>query len=278
MRVRLLALMAALAVLAGACGTVPGDAVATVNGSEVAYDRFERIVAAQAAGLGLDARDAQVAQQAIDAGVIDRAALDDALLEDLGRAEPNVSVGPPVEVPDAFMDQLYDQAVSAEDVQQELGVGQRRLREVFERLVRHEVRGLALNQGQTGFPIGRSAQLTSLQQSVIQQLVQAEIYRQAVEELDVEVDEQVVDQVDQQFRAQLGDDEALTAALEDAGYTREDYTEIFVMTQARQQALQGLEDPAAAQEYFADLDVEVAERFGSWDPAQGQVVAPSDPV
>lgn len=281
MRARLLAALAALAVLAGACGTVPADAVATVNGAQVDYGRFERIVAAQAAGLGLERRDAQLAQDAIDAGLIDRAALDTALLEALGSEAGGVSAGPPVVVEDAFMDQLFDRAVATDDLAvalQELGVSERRFREVFERLVRFEVRGLSLNQGQTGFPIDRSEQLVNLQQSVIQQLVQTEIFRQAVEELDMEVDDQVVAQVEDQLRAGFADEEALTAALEDLGYTMEDFREIFVLTQARQQALQQLEDPTAARTFFQTVDVDVAERFGSWDASQGQVVPPTDPV
>ena len=281
MRARLLALLAALAVLAGACATVPGDAVATVNGSEVAYERFERIVAAQASDLGLQPRDAQVAEAAIESGLIDRAALDQALLQELQAGDGSrVRPGPPTEVDEAFVDELYD-TTTADDLASglaELGVSERRFREVFERLVHFEVRGLLVNQGQTGFPVDRSAQVLGLQQSVIQRLVQAEIARQAVEELGLEVDPEVVSQVEEQLRSGFPDDESLQAALDDLGYTREDFDELFVMTQARQQALQSVEDPTAAQAFFEGLDVEVADRFGSWDLQQGQVIPPSDPV
>lgn len=277
MRARLLAPLAALALLAGACGTVPGDAVATVNGTSVDYDRFERIVSAQADDLGLDARDARTAQAAIEAGVIDRAALDEALLADLQSSDPSITTGPPLEIADGFVDRVYDEVVDT-DALGDIGVGERRLREVFERLVTFEIRGLQLNQGQTGFPIDRTGQLASLQQSVIQQLVQAEIARQAVDELGLEVDDEAIDQIEQQFNDRFPDQDTLLAALEDAGYTEDDFDELFVLTQARQQAIQRVEDPAAAQEFFDSLDVDVADRFGDWDLQQGQVTAPSDPV
>ena len=282
MRARLLALLAALAVLAGACASVPGDAVATVNGTTIDYGRFERIVAAQASDLGLQARDAQLAQAAIDAGVIDRAALDSALVEELSTSpdQSRIDPGPPLEVDPALLDELYATATPDDlaDGLQQLGVGERRFREVFDRLVHFEIRGLQLNRGQTGFPIDRTAQVAGLQQSVIQQLVQAEVARQAVEALDIEVDPEAVSQVEDQVRSRFPDDETLQAALDDAGYTREDFDELFVLTQARQQALQTVQDPVAAQAFFDDLDVEVATRFGSWDEQQGTVVGPTAPA
>ncbi len=282
MRARLLALLATLAVLAGACATVPGDAVATVNGAEIDIDRFERIVSAQVEDLGLDSRDARVVESAIEVGLIDRAALDQAILQELekGPEAARIDPGPPLAVEDEFVDELFDVA-TPDDLGpglQQLGIAERRLREVFERFVSFEIRGLQINQGQTGFPIDRRAQVEGLQQSVIQQLVQAEIARQAVEELDLQVDEEAVQQIEDQLRANFPDDETLQAALEDAGYTMEDFEELFVRTQARQQAIQRVEDPAAAQAFFEGLDVEVADRFGSWDLQQGQVVPATDPV
>lgn len=283
MRVRLLALLSALALLAGACATVPGGAVATVNGSRVDYDRFERIVAAQAAGLGLDARDARTAQSALDAGLIDRGALDNALLEELQRppGEARIDSGPPLQVDQELLDELLAAQVEASDADAllaDLGLSERRFREVFERLVRFEIRGLQINQGQPGFPIDRTQQLAGLQQSVIQQLVQAEITRQAVADLGLEVDDATVAQIEEQLRASFPDDETLAAALEDAGYTDDDFVELFVLTQARQQALQSVEDPEGVQGFFQSLEVQVAPRFGTWDAQQGQVVPPSDPV
>lgn len=281
MRARILAFLAALAVLAGACATVPGDAVATVNGTTIDYDRFERIVASQAEDLGLSARDAEVAQRAIDAGLIDRGALDTALVEELQAQDSRITVGPPLEVDQELLDELFQQQMDAEGADallEQLSLSARRFREVFERLVRFEIRGLQLNQGQTGFPIDRTQQLAGLQQSVIQQLVQAEIARQAVEKLDLEVDDEAVAQIEERLRSSFPDDQTLTAALEDAGYTPSDFDELFVMTQARQQAIQRVEDPAAAQEFFQSLDVHVADRFGNWDTQQGQVVPASRPV
>ena len=282
MRARLLALLAALAVLAGACATVPGDAVATVNGTEIDLDRFERIVSAQVSDLGLESRDARVIESAIDVGLIDRAALDQALLQELqkGPEESRIDPGPPLSIDDGFVDELFEVA-TPDDLSaglQQLGLAERRLREAFDRFVAFEVRGLQMNRGQTGFPIDRSAQVEGLQQSVIQQLVQAEIARQAVEELGLEVDDEAVQQIEDQLRANFPDDETLQAALQDAGYTDEDFEELFVLTQARQQAIQRVEDPAAAQAFFEGLDVEVADRFGSWDVQQGQVVPANDPV
>ena len=282
MRARLLALLAALAVLAGACATVPGGAVATVNGTEIDLDRFERIVSAQVSDLGLESRDARVIESAIDVGLLDRAALDQALLQELqkGPEAARIDPGPPLSIDDAFVDELFDTATS-DDMSaglQQLGVSEERLREAFERFVAFEVRGLQMNRGQTGFPIDRRAQVEGLQQSVIQQLVQAEVARQAVDELGLEVDDQVVQQVEDQLRSGFPDEETLQAALEEAGYTQEDFRELFVLTQARQQAIQRVEDPAAAQAFFDSLDVEVADRFGSWDLQQGQVVPADEPV
>lgn len=282
MRARLLALLAALAVLAGACASVPSGAVATVNGEPVSYDRFERIVSVQAEGLGLSARDAAAVQAAFDSGLVDRQALDDALLQELQRGDDSrITAGPPLEVEDELVDELYAQQVGDGDLEaelSELGLSERRFREVFDRLVRFEIRGLQVNQGQTGFPLDRSGQLAGLQQSVIQQLVQAEIARQAVEDLDLEVDPEAMEQIEEQYRTSFVDQETLEAALEDAGYTLDDFEELFVVTQARQQAIQRVEDPEAAQAFFDGLDVEVADRFGSWDVQQGQVLPPSDPV
>jgi hypothetical protein len=283
-RVRLLVPLAALAVLLGACSTVPGDAVATVNGADVDYDRFERIVAAQAEGLGLSARDAATAQAAIDAGLVDRAALDAALIAELQLLqqgqESRVDPGPPLEVDDDLVDELYEQQAGATDPAQlsDLGLTERRFREVFERLVRFEARGLRLNNLQTGFPIDRTSQLAGLQQSVIQQLVQAEIARQAVDELDLEIDEDTITEIDEQVRSSFPDQDALDAALAAAGFTQEDYDELVVMTQARQRAIQRIEDPAPAQAFFDTLEVDVASRFGSWDTQQGQVLPPADPA
>lgn len=282
MRVRFLAVLASLAVLAGACGNVPDDAVATVNGEPVPYARFERIVAAQAEGAGLSGRDADVAQRALDAGVLDRAALDQALLDALQQEDGPIDPGPPLEVDQAFVDQLYqEQVASLEDPEQalsDLGVSEERLREVFDRLVRFEIRGLQLNQGQTGFPIDRTDQLASLQQSIINQLVQAEIASQAVETLDLEVPEDAAANLEEQYLNQFGDEETLLAALEDAGYTRTDFEELFLDTQVNQQAIQTVEDPAEVQQFFDTLDVDVAPRFGTWNTQQGQLVAPSNPV
>ncbi len=282
MRARLLALLAALAVLTGACASVPGDAVATVNGTTIDYGRFERIVAAQVSDLGLQARDAQVGQAAIEAGLIDRAALDTALVQELSAPpeDSRIEPGPPLEVDPALLDELYQSTTPDDptDGLQQLGLAERRFREVFDRLVHFEIRGLQLNQGQTGFPIDRTAQVAGLQQSVIQQLVQAEIARQAVEQLDLEVDPEIVAQIEDQVRSRFPDDETLQAALEDAGYTKDDFDELFVLTQARQQAIQTVEDPAAAQAFFDGLDVEVATRFGTWDKQQGTVVAATAPV
>jgi hypothetical protein len=281
-RARLLALLAALAVLAGACASVPGNAVATVNGEAVSYERFERIVSTQAEGIGLSARDASAVQAAFDSGLVDRQALDEALVQELQRGDDSrITAGPPLEVEDELVDELYEQQVGDGDLDaqlSEVGLSERRFREVFERLVRFEIRGLQLNQGQTGFPIDRSSQLAGLQQSVIQQLVQAEIARQAVEELDLEVDPEARQEIEEQYRTRFVDQETLEAALEDAGYTLEDFEELFVLTQARQQAIQQVEDPSTAQAFFEGLDVKVADRFGSWDVQQGQVQPPSAPV
>lgn len=290
MRARILVPLAALAMLAGACASVPGDAVATVNGHEVDVDRFERIVSAQAANLGLMPRDAQVAQRAIDAGIIDRAALDQALISELQALDQGqqsrIAAGPPLDVPQEFVDELFEQQVADEEdldaALSEIGVSSRRFREVFDRLVRFEARGLQVNRSQqdgsfqTGFPIDRSQQLAGLQQAVIQQLVQAEIARQAAVELDLEVSDETVSQIRDQIAGQFADDAALQAALEDFGFTKEDFQELIVRTQARQQALQQMQDPAQAQAFFEGLDVDVATRFGRWDEQQGTVVAPAD--
>ena len=282
MRARLLALLAALAVLAGACATVPGDAVATVNGNEIDFERFERIVSAQVSDLGLASRDARVIESAIDVGLLDRSAVDQAIRQELekGPDAARIDPGPPVSIDEGFVSEVFELATPDElsDGLQQLGITERRLREAFERFVTFEFRGLQLNRGQGGFPIDRRAQVEGLQQSVIQQLVQAEIARQAVQELDLQVDEEVVQQVEDQLLANFPDQETLQAALEDAGYTKDDFQELFVMTQARQQAIQRVEDPSAAQAFFTDLDVEVADRFGSWDLQQGQVVPADDPV
>lgn len=282
MRARLLALLAALAVLAGACASVPGDAVATVNGEPVPYDQFERIVSVQAEGLGLSARDATAVQAAFDSGLVDRQALDQALVQELQRGDDSrITAGPPLEVEDDLLDELYVQQVDDADLESqlsELGLSERRFREVFDRLVRFEIRGLQVNQGQGGFPIDRTDQLAGLQQSIISQLVQAEIARQAIEELDVEVDQEAVEEIEEQYRTRFVDQETLEAALRDAGYTLDDFEELFVLTQARQQAIQRVEDPSTAQAFFEGLDVQVADRFGSWDVQQGQVLPPSDPV
>lgn len=288
MRARILAPLAALAMLAGACASVPGDAVATVNGEPIAYEQFERIVAAQVVNAGLTGRDAQVAQQAIDAGILDRAAIDEALQAELrllrDGEESALVAGPPLEVPQELVDELFEQqAASGDELEQQLsdlGLSLRRYREVFDRFVRFEVRGLQVNETpegefRTGFPIDRTQQVAGVQQSIIQQLVQAEIARQAVGELDLEVAEETISQIENAYLDSFQGEEALDAALDDAGYTRSDFDELIVGTQARQQTLQSVEDPAAAQAFFEGLDVDVATRFGRWDTQQGTVVAPA---
>lgn len=284
MRVRFSVALAALAMFAAACANVPGGAVATVNGEPIDVDRFERIVSAQLATVGLADRDADLLDRAREVGLFDRELLDAALIAELGRTPDETRIGLDADttIEPGFLDELFaaqlDASADPADAFRQLGVTEEAYRATFDRLVPFEARGLELNQNQTGFPLGRRPQLPALQSNIIQQLVQAEIARQAAEALDLPLDEEALATAEQRIRDSFESDEALDRALADAGYTRDDLRELFVLTPARQEALQLTDDIAAAQAFFDALEVEVAERFGSWDIGQGRLLPPSDPL
>ena len=280
MRARLLAVLAALSVLAAACGVTPAGSVATVNGSQVDYDRFARIVAARLDASELAEADARTIQDAIDVGLLDRQALDQALLGDLQArqqgGEPRIDQGPPLQVPDDFVDELYQAqpASSADEAELErIGTTPDEMRRVFGDFVPFEVRGLLRSQGQPGFPVDPAQQTLTQQQAVLSTLVQSEILAQAVDELDVAPSDEEVERAAEEIRASVPEDQ-FDEALTGLGYDQDDFRDLIVLPRARQQALQALEDPTEAQAFFDELDVDVADRFGRWDAEQGRLVAP----
>lgn len=277
MRARLLAVIAALAVSAGACGTVPSGAVAIVEGRQIPMERFERIVAAQSSQLGLRGRTADIAELAQEVGVLDRAALDAAITQEVqsGPDGGRLAGAELPELPSDLVDDLLASQPVTEDGLDRLGLSEERYREVFAEIAGAEVVGLLNNQLQSGFPLDARQQIPQLQGSVIQQLVQAEIAEYVVEELDLEVPEEAVQNSEDQIRAQLPADRELEDLLAESGYDLEDFRQLFVLTPVRQEVIQTSDRSEEIRPLFEDLDVSVAERFGTWDQANGQLLPPT---
>lgn len=276
MRARLLSAVAVLAVLAGACGTVPSSAVAIVEGREISMARFERIVAAQSAQLGLQGRDAEVAGVAVETGLLDRVVLDADLTAELNPADGSQTRIVPAELPDLpaeVVDDLFANQPISDGLLEDVGISRDRYRDVFARIAGTEAAGLINSQFQPGFPLMAADQIPVVQTQVLSQLVQAEIQAFIVEEAGLEVDPAMIDQSREQLLGQLPPDLTLEEILEGSGYDERDFEELFVTAPVHRDIISmATEQADVIGPLFENLDVNVARRFGRWDTANGQLV------
>lgn len=115
-----------------------------------------------------------------------------------------------------------------------------------------------------------------LVRQLLQQRLDFELHRQEFESLGLEVDEELRTQA---LTTLFGDPAAADDAF--AAFT-EEFTASFVDDVARQIGVQnelGEEGYAAWRtEAYNEADIEINPRYGSWDAATGQIVAPSGPL
>lgn len=131
-------------------------------------------------------------------------------------------------------------------------------------------------------PDERAQTVGQSQRQVLTALIRIEVVAQVADEEDVEITEEDLDERFAQEAEAQGGEEALEQLLEQSGLTIEDFRELVLTDLARQEALQERFSESGEGELqevvttaMGDARVEVASRFGTWDPQGGQVV-PTD--
>lgn len=282
MRARVLAVVAALAVLASACGTVSASAAAVVGDTRVSLEEFSQLVAARVQGLGLEGRDLQLARQARELGLLDPARVRQGVSDALSEGELTQQDLP--SLPDPVTDDLFAAAREAmggdyQPALDELGVDEPTWRDVYGRAVQRLLAGIIYfgQQQPPTIPLARAEYVQQVQAATLSELVSAELARQQFSALGLELDPDEVSSREEQIRSSFDSEEAFRAALEQPGRTyptTEDFQELIVRTQVRQQVLQQQDNAEEAARVRDAIEVDVASRFGAWDPQQGRVVAP----
>lgn len=282
MRARVLAVVAALAVLASACGTVSASAAAVVGGTRVSMDEFSRLVAARIEGLGLEGRDLQLAEQGRELGLL----APERVRQVVGQAiqDGDMSQQDLPELPDPVVDELLTAAREAvgadyEAGLEELGVTEDVWREVHARAAERLVAGILYfgQQPPPTIPLDRDSYLREVQAATLSELVSAELTRQQFSALDLELDPEQVEQQRDAIMSSFQSEEEFEAVRLQPGRaypTTEDFEELILRTQVRQQTIQQEVDAQQAQQVRNAIEIDVASRFGTWNPEQGRVVAP----
>lgn len=265
------ATLALAGVLGTACGTVPGDVVAVVDGVEIPYSRFDQIMSRSTQYLGLSGSTLEIAERAEAAGLLRRDLLDSTLIQ--ATQSPDVDANLLPQLPEALLDALWfeqfeflsdDEAAALLD---EVGVDEGTYRTVFDQIAVAEMAGL-FQTGAGGFALDRSSQVRGVQSNVIGQLIEFQFTQLLVDRLEIEIPQEDIDLQFEFVAAQFDTDEELAIAVGRLGYTPHEYRDIVVANQVRTTALQGVQDPdliADLQAYIEGLEVEVAPRFGSFD-------------
>lgn len=281
-RARVLAVVAALAVLASACGVVSASAAAVVGGTRVPMDQFSRLVAARIQGLGLEGRDLRLAEQGRELGLLSA----DRIRQGVGQALQNgdMEQGDLPELPEPVVDDLFTSAEQAlgddyAPALQELGVDEQTWRDLYGRAAQRLVAGIIYfgQQQPPSIPLARTDYLREVQAATLTELVSAELTRQQFDALGLELDPEQVQQQEDAITSSFQNEEEFQAALSQPGRgypTEDDFRELILRTQTRRQVLQQPDNAEQAQQARQQIDVEVPSRFGTWNSEQGRVVAP----
>lgn len=281
-RARVLAAVAALAVLAGACGTVSTSAAAVVGDEQVSMEEFSRLVSARIDGLGLEGRELRLAEQGQELGLL----APDRIRQGVSQAlsEGDIAQEDLPALPDGVVDQLFDAARQAlgddyEAALEELGISEDQWREVYALAAERFVAGIIYfgQQQPPSIPLDRDSYLRQVQADTLSELVSAELTRQQFEALDLALDPEEVESQREAIVSSFDSEEQFQSVREQPGRaypTMPDFDELIVRTQVRQQALQEEEIAQDASEIRGEIEVTVANRFGTWNAEQGRVVAP----
>lgn len=281
-RARVLAAVAALAVLAGACGTVSTSAAAVVGDEQVSMEEFSRLVSARIDGLGLEGRELRLAEQGQELGLL----APDRIRQGVSQAlsEGDIAQEDLPALPDGVVDQLFDAARQAlgddyEAALEELGLSEDQWREVYALAAERFVAGIIYfgQQQPPSIPLDRDSYLRQVQADTLSELVSAELTRQQFEALDLALDPEEVESQREAIVSSFDSEEQFQSVREQPGRaypTMPDFDELIVRTQVRQQALQEEEIAQDASEIRGEIEVTVANRFGTWNAEQGRVVAP----
>lgn len=282
MRARVLAVVAALAVLASACGVVSASAAAVVGGTRVPMDEFSRLVQARIQGLGLEGTDLRLAEQGRELGLLSA----DRIRQGVGQAiqDGDMGQGDLPELPDPVVDELFASAREAvgddyEPALEDLGVDEQTWQEVYGRAAERLVAGILYfgQQQPPTIPLDRADYLRQVQSVTLSELITAELARQQFDALGLELDQDEIDQQREAIMSGFETQEEFEAVRLQAGRgypTMEDFDELIVRTQLRRQILQQPDNAEQAQRAREQIDIEVPGRFGTWNPEQGRVVAP----
>lgn len=282
MRARVLAVVAALAVLASACGIVSASAAAVVGDARVPMDAFSRLVAARIEGLGLEGTDLQLAQEGRELGLLSA----DRIRQGVGQAIQDGDMGQEdlPELPDPVVEELFAAAREAvgddyEAALEQLGVDDQTWRDVYGRAAERLVAGIIYygQQQPPSIPLARADYLREVQAATLSELISAELTRQQFDALGLELDPEQVQQQEDAIMTSFENEEEFQSALAQPGRgypTVEDFRELILRTQTRRQVLQQPDNAQQAQQAREQIEVEVPSRFGTWNPEQGRVVAP----
>lgn len=281
MRARLLAGLAALVVLAAACGVVPSSVAAVVGDEQVPMDELSRLATARLEGLGLEGRDLQIAQQARELGLL----TDTTVREGVGQAinEAQVAQDALPTLPEEVVDSLYAAERQAlgdgyDDALDELRIDEDEWRERYGRAAEVVVAGILFfgqqQQQPDQIPLDQSAYVGIVQRTTLSELVSVELAQQQFQALGLELSEADLETQEQAIVSSFEDQAAFEAALDRFGYpTTGDFDELVVAHAVRSNALQ---QPDNADDLAAldPIEVEIPDRFGTWDTAQQRVVEP----
>ncbi len=281
MRSRLLAALAALVVLAAGCGVVPASAAAIVGGERVPMDELSRLATARLEGLGLEGRDLQIAEQARELGLLTDTTVREGVSQAINQGQVAQDALP--SLPEEVVDSLYAAEQQAlgdgyDDALEELRVDEEAWRELYGRAAEVIVAGILFfgqqQQQPDQVPLAQSAYVGIVQRTTLSELVSVELTRQQFKALGLELSEGDLETQEQAIVSSFEDEEAFQAALDRFGYpTKRDFDELVVAHAVRSNALQ---QPDNADDVAAldPIEVEIPERFGTWDPTQQRVVEP----
>jgi hypothetical protein len=278
-RLRLLALMAMLAMFAGACATVPSSAAAVVGDTTISMAEFTRLVDARADGLGMEGRELRLVEQAADLGLYDDPTVRNVVSDAINQeqiSQDNLLALPP-EVLDRVVEVTRDQyAGDYEEAVAQLGVSITQWESVLRTAAQRLVAAILFygQQQPAVIPLDRATYLRQVQTSTLSELVSVAVTRQAFESLGLELDPDDVDVQRDIIIAGFPTMEDFDQTRIRVGYPEmDDFDEFIVRHQLREQELlrHDQEEAAAAR---AAVEVTVQSRFGTWNPAISRVDAP----
>lgn len=281
MRSRLLAGLAALLVLAAACGVVPSSAAAVVGDERVPMEELARLATARLEGLGLEGRDLRIAELARELGLVTDTTVREGVSQAINQQQVAQDALP--SLPEEVVDSLYSAEQQAlgdgyDDALEQLPVDEDEWRELYGRAAEVIVAGILFfgqqQQQPDQIPLAQADYVGIVQRTTLSELVSVELTRQQFRALELELSEDDLETQEQAIVSSFEDEEAFQAALDRFGYpTKDDFDELVVAHAVRSNALQ---QPDNADDVAAldPIEVEIPERFGTWDTTQQRVVEP----